>query len=84
VYGAWPGLAGDQLFDGRDLQITTDYRHVLSELLVTRLGNTAANLPTIFPNNYTPPAQWMGIAREPARTFTFAVTYLPVALKETK
>jgi uncharacterized protein (DUF1501 family) len=84
VYGAWPGLAGDQLFDGRDLQITTDYRHVLSELLVTRLGNTAANLPTIFPNGYTPPAQWMGIAREPARTFTFAVTYLPVAMKETK
>ncbi len=78
VYGAWPGLAGDQLFDGRDLQITTDYRNVLSELLVTRLGNTQANLPTIFPNGYTPPAQWLGIAREPARAFTFGATYLPI------
>lgn len=81
VYGQWPGLSGDQLFDGRDLRITTDYRHVLSELLVTRLGNTAANLPTIFPNGYTPPAQWLSLAREPARSFTFAVNYLPAVMK---
>jgi uncharacterized protein (DUF1501 family) len=82
IYGAWPGLAGDQLFDGRDLRITTDYRHVLSELLVTRLGNTSANLPTIFPNGYTPPTQWMGIAREPARAFSFGATYLPIATRQ--
>ena len=83
VYGAWPGLAGEQLFDGRDLKVTTDYRHVLSELLVTRLGNTTTNLPAIFPGGYTPPAQWMGIAREPAREFTFkpGVSYLPLVTR---
>jgi hypothetical protein len=54
VYGQWPGLATDQLYDRRDLQITTDYRRVLSEILIRRLGNP--NLGTIFPNysDYAP------------------------------
>jgi uncharacterized protein (DUF1501 family) len=55
-YGSWPGLAPNQLFDGADLQITTDYRHVLSEVLVKRTGQPQSNLGTIFPgfNNYSP------------------------------
>jgi uncharacterized protein (DUF1501 family) len=54
VYGQWPGLANDKLYDHRDLQITTDYRRVLSEILIRRLGNP--NLGTIFPkySNYEP------------------------------
>lgn len=54
VYGQWPGLANDQLYDNRDLQITTDYRRVLSEILIRRLGNP--NLGTIFPEykDYSP------------------------------
>ncbi|MBX3014753.1 MAG: DUF1501 domain-containing protein [Caldilineaceae bacterium] len=47
VYGAWPGLHTDQLYDRRDLAITTDYRSVLSEILIRRLQN--ANLGYIFP-----------------------------------
>jgi uncharacterized protein (DUF1501 family) len=30
VYGDWPGLADAQLYQNRDLAITTDYRHVLA------------------------------------------------------
>lgn len=54
VYGEWPGLAADQLYDRRDLAITTDYRRVLSEILIRRLGNP--NLGAIFPgySGYTP------------------------------
>ncbi len=54
VYGQWPGLANEQLYDRRDLQITTDYRRVLSEILIRRLGNP--NLGTIFPTygDYSP------------------------------
>ncbi len=48
VYGTWPGLHTDQLYDRRDLQITTDYRRVLSEILIRRMGNP--NLGSIFPN----------------------------------
>ena len=48
VAGPWPGLTGDDLYQGRDLAITTDYRQVLSEVLIRRLANP--NLGTIFPN----------------------------------
>jgi uncharacterized protein (DUF1501 family) len=54
VYGNWPGLGTDQLYDRRDLAITTDYRTVLSEILIRRLQNP--NLGQIFPGfaNYQP------------------------------
>ncbi len=39
VYGDWPGLSHEQLFDQADLAVTTDYRQVVSEVLVNRLGN---------------------------------------------
>lgn len=54
LYGQWPGLHTDQLYDNADLAVTTDYRRVLSELLIRRFGNP--NLGTIFPDytNYSP------------------------------
>jgi len=33
MYGRWPGLEPEQLFEGRDLAVTTDYRDVLGELV---------------------------------------------------
>lgn len=50
VYADWGGLAPDQLDDG-DLKVTTDYRDILSEILIKRLGNQA--IDRIFPG-YTP------------------------------
>jgi uncharacterized protein (DUF1501 family) len=47
VYGQWPGLSNEQLYDRADLAVTTDYRNVLSEVLVKRLGNP--NVAAIFP-----------------------------------
>lgn len=47
VYGDWPGLHTDQLYDRRDLDITTDYRQVLSEILLRRMANP--NLGAVFP-----------------------------------
>jgi uncharacterized protein (DUF1501 family) len=47
VYADWRGLADEALDDG-DLATTTDYRDVLGEILVKRLGNGA--LDQIFPN----------------------------------
>jgi uncharacterized protein (DUF1501 family) len=57
VYGAWPGLHNDQLYDHADLAITTDYRQVLSEMLARRLGN--ADIASVFPG-FTPSGE-MGI-----------------------
>ncbi|MBV7328792.1 DUF1501 domain-containing protein [Chloroflexi bacterium TSY] len=47
VHGEWPGLGPDRLYDNRDLAINTDYRRVLSEILIRRMTNP--NLGIIFP-----------------------------------
>ena len=40
VYGQWPGLAVAQLYEGRDLAVTTDFRDVFAEVAVRHLGVT--------------------------------------------
>jgi uncharacterized protein (DUF1501 family) len=47
VYGKWPGLEDEQLNQGRDLALTTDYRAVLGEVVTHTLG--AENLELVFP-----------------------------------
>ncbi len=47
VYGRWPGLDQSQLYEGRDLAVTTDFRLVLSEVVSQYLGNK--DLRTVFP-----------------------------------
>ncbi len=47
VWGTWPGLASELLFERVDLDVTTDYRTVLSEILLTRMKQQ--NLHSIFP-----------------------------------
>ncbi|MEM7350760.1 MAG: DUF1501 domain-containing protein [Acidobacteriota bacterium] len=47
LHGAWPGLAPGQLVEGTDVAVTTDYRRVLSEILIRRMGNP--NIYQIFP-----------------------------------
>src|SRR5437016_4442896 len=48
VYGRWPGLHQEQLYEGRDLAVTTDFRQVLSEAVYRHLGNK--ELEKVFPN----------------------------------
>ncbi len=38
VYGQWPGLEREQLYEGRDLALTTDFRDVLGELVARHIG----------------------------------------------
>ncbi len=52
VYGKWPGLAPEQLYEGRDLALTTDFRSVFSEISTKHLG--AANTNTMFPGFVSP------------------------------
>jgi uncharacterized protein (DUF1501 family) len=47
VHGKWPGMRAGQLIGPGDLAVTTDYRDVLSEILVKRLNNPATE--EIFP-----------------------------------
>jgi uncharacterized protein (DUF1501 family) len=47
VYGTWPGLDQSQLYEGRDLAVTTDFRRVLGEAVSRHLGND--RLDQVFP-----------------------------------
>jgi len=47
VYGKWPGLDDRHLYEGRDLDVTTDFRSVLSESLGSHMG--IKNLKSVFP-----------------------------------
>jgi uncharacterized protein (DUF1501 family) len=51
VYGKWPGLQKEQLYEGRDLALTTDFRDVLGELVEGHLGNPSVK--NVFPG-YNP------------------------------
>jgi uncharacterized protein (DUF1501 family) len=48
VYGKWPGLEREQLYEGRDLDVTTDFRTVLSELVTKQMSNR--EVASIFPH----------------------------------
>ncbi len=47
VYGNWPGLEPDQLNEGRDLKVTTDFRAVLAEAATKTMH--APRLSKVFP-----------------------------------
>jgi uncharacterized protein (DUF1501 family) len=48
VYGNWPGLAEADLYQGRDLAVTTDFRAVLSVVIRQHLG-AGRRLESILP-----------------------------------
>lgn len=58
VYGRWPGLGNDQLNEGRDLAVTTDFRRVLGEAACKTLG--AKNLQLVFPGSQVEPGEFLG------------------------
>jgi uncharacterized protein (DUF1501 family) len=49
VYGRWPGLAPEELHEGRDLAATTDFRDVFAEIVVRHLGLVDA--APVFPGH---------------------------------
>ncbi len=61
VLGKWPGLNSSQLYEGRDLAITTDFRDVFGEIAMRHLS--AANLNAVFPNYQIKSSNFRGIIR---------------------
>ena len=59
VYGEWPGLDADKLYDGRDLALTTDFRDVFGEIAQKHLGN--ADLKRVFPGYASNAANFRGL-----------------------
>src|SRR5208283_4315000 len=52
VYGEWPGLAHERLYEGRDLALTTDFRDVLGECVTKHLGGRS--VADVFPGHNQP------------------------------
>jgi uncharacterized protein (DUF1501 family) len=61
VHGRWPGLRPSDLYEGRDLAVTTDFRDLLAELLARHLG--ASELRSVFPGHACDPACFPGTMR---------------------
>ncbi len=49
VYGTWPGLVGNELHEGRDLPVTTDFRSVVSTVLAGHMGLSLGQIDTVMP-----------------------------------
>lgn len=61
VYGRWPGLAQEQLNEGRDLAVATDFRRVLAEATARTLG--CQHVQAVFPDAPVSPDQFLGLFR---------------------
>jgi len=57
VYGRWPGLDPSQLYEGRDLALTTDFRQVVGEAVARHMGNK--NLNAVFPGYENQPSKFL-------------------------
>jgi uncharacterized protein (DUF1501 family) len=59
VYGRWPGLDQSQLYEGRDLALTTDFRQVIGEAVARHMGNK--NLADVFPGYENQPGKFLRV-----------------------
>jgi len=59
VHGEWPGLEPEQLHEGRDLALTTDFRDIFAEVVARHLG--AERLDRVFPGYPLDPKRYRGV-----------------------
>jgi uncharacterized protein (DUF1501 family) len=64
VYGEWPGLEESQLYEKRDLAVTTDFRDVFAEMLVGHLG--CQKPEAVFPGYALDSKRFRNVLRKPA------------------
>jgi len=63
IYGKWPGLATEALYQGRDLAITTDFRAPIATVLRSHLGLSVEQIAAVFPNSSLSGASVEGLIR---------------------
>ncbi|HEX4077058.1 MAG TPA: DUF1501 domain-containing protein, partial [Candidatus Acidoferrales bacterium] len=61
VYTRWPGMNDGQLYQDRDLAVTTDYRSVLSEIMMKHMGDR--DMTTVFPGFENDARQFLGLIK---------------------
>jgi len=63
IYGQWPGLSGSELYEGRDLAVTTDFREIIATVLQSHFALTASQLAKVVPNGPRPSREISGLIR---------------------
>jgi len=61
VHGKFPKLSEENLYEGRDLPVTTDFRDLVGEVLVRHMG--VLDLKRVFPNYEVKPSAFVGALR---------------------
>jgi uncharacterized protein (DUF1501 family) len=61
VLGRWPGLGDGDLYEGRDLAVTTDFRDLLGEVLTRHCGRR--DLKPVFPGYDSDARRFPGVIR---------------------
>ncbi len=49
MYGRWNGIKQNELFEGRDLPVTTDFRSVIASVIQEHMQLSKAQLASVFP-----------------------------------
>jgi uncharacterized protein (DUF1501 family) len=63
VHGKWPGLAVNDRYEGRDLAVTTDFRDVFGEIVLSHLGADASVAAAVFPRYTLDAKKFRGVLR---------------------
>jgi uncharacterized protein (DUF1501 family) len=63
IYGQWPGLSGNELYEGRDLAVATDFRQIIATVLEAQFGLTSTQLSKVVPNGPRPSREVNGLIR---------------------
>jgi len=64
VHGEWKELKAENLYEGRDLPVTTDHRDIFSEILFKHLGlKQAPQLAAVFPKYNEDQTKWRGVLK---------------------
>lgn len=57
LYGEWPGLSSKEMYEGRDLAVTTDFRSVFAHICTHHLGVADTAMDGVFPGFVPPPSK---------------------------
>jgi uncharacterized protein (DUF1501 family) len=63
VYGQWPGISGSDLYEGRDLATTTDFREIIATVLEHHFGLTTSQVDRVLPTRPKPSGLLRGLIR---------------------
>ena len=63
IYGQWPGLSANALYEGRDLAVATDFREIITIVLQAQFGLTSSQISKVLPNSPVPGRELSGLVR---------------------